>query len=209
MIRPATEGDAEAITRIALLTGAGGEDATQLLVHGNLIAEVYALPYLRLSPAITCVAEIDGHVVGYAVGTPDSAAFDREMAREIWPRLQADYPVPMKVRSDLERWYYRRIHQAEPLPKPVVVRYPAHLHLNTDPGHRRRGIGRALVQAWLAELIRQGGRAVHIGADPRNARGIAFWQACGFRSVNRELGLAEGAWFGQDLQPHSDGRHDD
>jgi GNAT superfamily N-acetyltransferase len=209
MIRPATEGDADAITRIALLTGAAGEDATHLLVHGNLIAEVFALPYLTLSPSIALVAEEDGQVVGYAVGTPDSQAFDAAMARDWWPKLQVRYPTPQNPKSDLEDWYYSRIHLAEPLPAAIIARFPAHLHLNVDPSHQGRGVGRALVSAWLGLAQAMGVGAVHIGADPKNARGIAFWQASGFRPITRELGLAEGAWFGQDLRPHSDGQDDD
>jgi ribosomal protein S18 acetylase RimI-like enzyme len=209
MIRPARKSDAEAISRIALLTGAAGADATDLLVHGNLIAEVFALPYLSLSPTIAIVAEIDGQIVGYAVGTPDSRAFDAAMARDWWPILQARYATPGGPEDSLDHWYHTRIQEASPLPPAVVARFPAHLHLNVDPAFHGRGIGRNLVRAWLDKLVRQGGRSVHIGADPRNLGGIQFWQASGFRAVNAELGLADGAWFGQDLQPHSDGRHDD
>ena len=99
MIRAARETDTGTIIRIARLTGAAGQDATGLLVHGNLIADVFALPYLVLSPSIALVAELDGAVVGYALGTPDSAAFDQEMERNWWPNCRSATPAPVGRRE--------------------------------------------------------------------------------------------------------------
>jgi ribosomal protein S18 acetylase RimI-like enzyme len=51
------------------------------------------------------------------------------------------------------------------------------------PIMQRRGIGTALLDKWLSIAIKDGDRSVHVGANPKNTAGIAFWQRSGFQTI--------------------------
>ena len=68
-------------------------------------------------------------------------------------------------------------------------------HLAVAPGYRRRGVGRALVEAALAALGAQGIAKVNLTAFAANAEGNAFWETLGFTTrpdlIYRNRVLAE------------------
>ena len=49
-----------------------------------------------------------------------------------------------------------------------------------DPGFRRRGIGRALVERFAAEVAAAGATTVATTWRPDDRAGLAFWAALGF-----------------------------
>ena len=53
-----------------------------------------------------------------------------------------------------------------------------------DPGHQRRGIGRALVAALVAEVTAAGCDWLHVDHEPHLA---SFYAACGFRPTDAGL----------------------
>lgn len=53
-------------------------------------------------------------------------------------------------------------------------------HLAVQPGMRRRGVGRQLVQECLAGLRREGIQKCHLFVFQQNREAIAFWRAIGF-----------------------------
>lgn len=57
--------------------------------------------------------------------------------------------------------------------------YPAHLHVNCRPEARGRGIGAALVAAFVGQLTAAGVSGVHIVTAP-GARNARFYRRCGF-----------------------------
>lgn len=69
--------------------------------------------------------------------------------------------------------------------------------LYVAPGHRRRGVGRALVAAMAAEARARGGRFLWWTALPGNAAGHAFYRAIGGASEEvRAFGLSGAAFEG-------------
>jgi ribosomal protein S18 acetylase RimI-like enzyme len=48
------------------------------------------------------------------------------------------------------------------------------------PAHRRRGVGRAAVEVWLAGQRAQGVQAVEASVLARNVPALAFWERLGF-----------------------------
>jgi ribosomal protein S18 acetylase RimI-like enzyme len=53
--------------------------------------------------------------------------------------------------------------------------------LYVRPGSRRRGLGRALVEAALDYARQRGCREVHLLVDPENAAALALYESLGFR----------------------------
>jgi len=62
----------------------------------------------------------------------------------------------------------------------MIEAFPAHVHMNLLPRMQRRGIGRRLIELWLATAGSLGASGVHCGVNAANQAGLAFWQAVGF-----------------------------
>lgn len=111
-------------------------------------------PYLEAYPAQLLLAldeAGDGAVLGVLNGCLDSAG--ATVFRDLHPyyRLFAD------------------LYQA----------YPAHFHVNCDPDHRGRGVGRRLVQTFVALCRAAGLPGVHLVTAP-GLRNVGFYRRNGF-----------------------------
>jgi predicted N-acetyltransferase YhbS len=69
----------------------------------------------------------------------------------------------------------------------VMAACPAHLHMNVDAGHRRGGVGRALMLRYFEDLRGRGVPGVHLmcGDGP-----LGFYARLGFRSIGSWRGRA-------------------
>jgi len=67
--------DWQAVRSLCCRTGNGGDPIDP--TRWPLFAELWIGPYQRLVPEWTYVAEMDGRMVGYLTGCPDTAAFRR------------------------------------------------------------------------------------------------------------------------------------
>ncbi len=59
------------------------------------------------------------------------------------------------------------------------------LNLGVAAAHRRRGVGRRLVQAMVATLAARGAAAVYLEVRESNAAARGLYQELGFREVGR------------------------
>ena len=192
MIRAATPADAGALYRICRLTGEAGADATQLYAAADLLGEVYVGPYLNVPPATALVGLDDsGEPLGYALGTPDSAAFADACEAQWWPELRAQYPLrelggahPDLTPHDLA--LIAHIHRPPVAAPDLVEPFSAHLHIDLLPQAQGRGLGRALMDQLLARLRAAGATGVHLGVDPRNTSAAQFYEHLGFRRWGTE-----------------------
>ena len=57
--------------------------------------------------------------------------------------------------------------------------------LDVAEGHRRSGVGRALLEEAMARLARKHVRRYRLEVDPANAAAIAFYESFGFRESRR------------------------
>ena len=187
MIRDATRADAGAMYRICRLTGDAGADATRLYSAPDLLGEVYVGPYLNVPPAAALVGLDDsGEPIGYALGTPDSAAFADACEAQWWPELRARYPLPElgAAHPDLTPHDLALIAHIRhpPVAAPDLVEpFSAHLHIDLLPQAQGRGLGRALMEQLLARLRAAGATGVHLGVDPQNTSAVRFYEHLGFR----------------------------
>lgn len=204
IIRPYAPTDLDALYEICVRTGDFGEDARDQFDDPKMLGYVFAAPYGKLSPDLCFVAEDDVGVAGYVVGTADSRWFEAQMEEHWWPGLRKKYTAPEGARhkewtgDELYAWTF---HHARPLPEEVVIRFPAHLHMNLLPRLQGQGMGTRLFQTWRDAALDQGVTHAHIGADRGNKRGVAFWSAMGFRDLTDELDIESGSviWMGQAL----------
>jgi phosphinothricin acetyltransferase len=78
----------------------------------------------------------------------------------------------------------------------AAYRWAADVAVYVADTHRRRGVGRALYQALLELLARQGFRTACAGITLPNDASVALHEACGFEHVGvyRRIGWKAGAW---------------
>ncbi|ATB30417.1 GCN5 family acetyltransferase [Melittangium boletus DSM 14713] len=176
-IRPYQAEDWDAVYDICVRTGAMGEDARGLLADASLLPDIYAGPYLTFEPNLAFVVEDAGRVVGYTLGTANTAAFI-ETWRERWlPRVASRYPPPVEPTRTTDEWLVSTLHHPERMLTPEIAPYPAHLHLDLLPEARGGGNGRRLLEAFFLAAAAAGAHSVHMGT---NAQAAPFFARMGF-----------------------------
>jgi ribosomal protein S18 acetylase RimI-like enzyme len=203
-IRPVQPDDLDALYRIALATGDGGADAVALYRDPKLVGHIYAGPYAVLCPETVFVAEDTEGVGAYIVGAADTLAFETRLEAQWWPDLRAEYAdsadVPQADRTPDQRRIHA-IHRPRQTPSEIADAYPSHLHINLLPRLRGRGVGRALMDRWLAAVCEIGSTGAHLAVGVANARAIRFYTAYGFRVLASVPHPAVGAvWLGITLR---------
>ncbi|WP_349960097.1 GNAT family N-acetyltransferase [Rhizobium sp. ZPR3] len=189
LIRPATEDDVDALFHICLVTADAGADASTLYSNPRLPGYVWAVPYLKFAPEFAFVLAKHDRVVGYVVGTPDTASFDKALDRNWWPLVRHEIagliPSAEKDADVLER-----IANPHSGTSGLEVTYPAHLHINILPEAQSGGWGRLMIETMLNKLSGHGVAAVHLGVSPANERAKGFYRHLGFEELSHNDHLA-------------------
>lgn len=162
-IRPAANADWPRIRELCCLTGDNGNPIDKS--RWETFAEKWIGPYQALLPEWAFVAEAEGKVVGYLTGCPNSAAFrDCARTRFALPQLAVEERFPAPARARLER------------------EFPAHLHVNLEASVRGTGVGKMLLDAFVARLRDEKIPGLHAfcGADP-----LAYYLKNGFSVLGR------------------------
>jgi GNAT superfamily N-acetyltransferase len=192
-----TAADWQAVRSLCCRTGNGGDPIDP--ARWPLFTELWVGTYQRLMPEWTYVAEVDGRVVGYLTGCPNTAALRRARRfRVTLPLLVAiafrRYPWNTDARRTvrlafrLGRGIESRL--APHLPADFARAYPAHLHMNIEAEYRRRGVGAALIERYARDLRTASVPGVHLfcGEAPR-----PFYLRNGFTDL-AALEVSRGRW---------------
>jgi ribosomal protein S18 acetylase RimI-like enzyme len=202
-IRAFRPADLDKLYSICLATGAGGDDASALYRDPKLVGHVYAAPYAVLSPRSVFVVEDAEGVGGYIVGAPDTREFEARLEAEWWPRLRRVYRDPAgepRAGWGADELMGYKIHHPDRTAEGILGRYPSHLHINLLPHLRGGGIGRRLMERWLATVRDMDSRGAHLAVGANNRRAIRFYLACGFHELERLPRPASApVWFAIDL----------
>ncbi|WP_225849061.1 GNAT family N-acetyltransferase [Streptomyces sp. HPF1205] len=185
-VRPYRPGDLPALYDICLRTAEAGEDATPNYAPRDheLLGAIFAAPYAVLEPELTFVVD-DGHgqAVGYSLGTGDTAGFARRFREEWLPRVADRWPAPEGEPAGPAEVMAGLLHAPERMVVPALAGYPAHLHIDLLPDFQGAGLGRALMETFLAALAARGVPAVHLGMVTVNTRARAFYDRLGFHEI--------------------------
>jgi ribosomal protein S18 acetylase RimI-like enzyme len=208
-IRRARGDDLDALYDICLRTGDSGGDASALYADPSILGDIYAAPYAALEPDLALVAEDEAGVAAYIVGTADTRGFEARCESQWWPGRRALYPDPRDSGASpkawsLDQWRALQIHRPSLIPDAIVAAAPAHLHINLLPRLQGRGVGRALMDAWLTAVAARGAGGAHLGCSAANGRALRFYDAYGFCRLEVE-GHAETVWMVFDLGPSASG----
>ena len=180
VIRPYRVQDEPAIARICLRTGHAGQDATPYYPDGELLADLYTRPFLAAEPELASVAEVDGEVVGYLVGTADTARF-AAWFRDVWlPPLAGRHPPGGGEPGSWAAIMTAALYAPEAMVRPELAGHPAQLHTNLLPDHQRRGLGTRMIHTFLQALADRGVPAVHVAHGKYNISARIFYKRLGF-----------------------------
>lgn len=182
MIRAGTEADAPAVARLhASEIGEGFLSSLGPAFLARLYRRI-----VRHPASLLVVADDGGAVVGFAAATERTGALYRSfLARD--GLAAAAVAAPRLVGSG------RRLLE--------TLRYPGHAGSGGDAellavavaAHARgRGLGRALVEGAVAQLVGRGSGSVRVVTASDNGPALALYAACGFRPAG-SLDLHRGA----------------
>ena len=194
-VRPALDSDREAVADVSFATGYFGRPAGRFFPDRALFADLWIGPYFRGTGCCSHVAEIDGEVVGYIVGSCDTRTYRRVVAGRV-PRilgrwLRGRYP-------DLSHSLRYLVRAARyPGPSAPVRDYPAHLHVNLLPSARGKGLGRRLMEAFLDCLQARGVAGVQLSTTVENEAALGLYRAFGFEVWQRQRSRLWRPWLGR------------
>lgn len=195
IVRPYAAGDRAAVRRICCDTADAGRPVEAFFDDRELTADLLMNYYTDFEPESAWVAEqaagpaIAGEVAGYLTGCRDTGRFKRLMFWYIVPRalfkalLRGTWwaaSTRRLIRWNLPIWWQPLGHRAKSLSG-----FPAHLHINLRPGMQGQGIGRQLMNQFLAQLRLANIPGVHLSAREDNIAAIAFFEKNGFTRLGR------------------------
>ncbi len=183
-IRPYRPSDRWVIYDICVRTADAGDDARGQYSTDDLMGDLFAGPYLEIEPGLAFVADDGGRAVGYVLGTPDTAGFVKQYADRWLPYFAGRYPEPPPPPRTPEQDMIALGYHPERMILPELAAHPAHLHIDLLPGFQRRGLGRRLIDRFLAAAAQAGAPAVHLGMLRTNVRARAFYDRLGFTPID-------------------------
>ena len=181
--------DREAVRRLCCDTADRGEPLEHFFDDREIAADLLTRYYTDFEPHSLVVAECAGGVVGYVTGCLDSRRYWRLMAQRILPRaflrslFRGAWRSPKTwrlVRVGLKAWMMGGRRRHVPL-----ERYPAHLHINLQPGFRGRHVGRRLVERFLECLRAAGAPGAHVAVSEENRIACRFFERLAFQPLGR------------------------
>lgn len=166
IIRAYRPEDREAVRRICCDTAYRNRGAEYYFEDRELHADYWSSYYTDVTPDEVRVVELDGEVIGYFFGCPDTKTFRRTMARRIvpwvlaraaWRLLTGRYRNPMT-----RRYLWFMVTRAAGEEAPVDLdRFPAHYHCNITEAGRGHRLYSTLTLAYLDRLEAAGVRGIH------------------------------------------------
>lgn len=157
-IRNYRERDRAAIQRLCCDTGFLGEPIDSLFQDRELFAELFTKPYLDHKPEWALVAEAQGRVVGYLLG---SVGRDFE-----WALLRSGFQTTFKMlfrlalgrydRHPRSRQFVRWLMSCGFREQPKHPSNAAHLHWDIERPYRGRGVSQRLWQVFQERLMAHG-----------------------------------------------------
>lgn len=189
------------VLRITYKTGVYGEDPAGLgyQVDPYVFTHRYGLYYLKYEPELAFVALLDGHVMGYIIGTRETSRYRKHMQETILPScMRRVSRLRFGISSngdgqfglgDEERSIERALvasmmtEDDDSVQNQIELLYPAHLHINVDPDVQRGGLGSSLMKTFLSRISEDGVRGLHLITTQRNTRAIPFYKKLGFDMV--------------------------
>jgi len=172
-IRNYQEKDREHVRHVSIQTGP--KQARQEGPARVTLLTTYCDYYIDCEPH-NCfvIADDDDRAAGYIVGAEDYWAYYKRFSQDYAPRTKG-LPLYNRVECLGAAW----------LPRFLMKKYPAHLHINILPDYQRMGLGSQLMDALTTHLREKGISGVMLGVAADNQKGRNFYHKYGFKKLIR------------------------
>jgi ribosomal protein S18 acetylase RimI-like enzyme len=187
VIRPYEGRDRAAVHRIAAETAFFGEPIETYLDGRRPFQDLFVAAYTDHESGHAWVGELDGQVVGYLTGCPESARLERTLLSNTLPKvllraLRGRYRLGRKTARYVVRLVVSLLRGE--WSRVDLALYPAHLHINVGAGWRGQGVGRELMAAYLDQLRQEGVAGVHLGTTTLNRAALGLYLSAGFKLLS-------------------------
>ena len=176
-----TETERKAIRKISVENSIFSDYKDRLL-NEEIIADLLSLYFLEYEPESCFVAEQDGRVIGYLLGSCNVINMRKITRDRILPKIVRKaiqnglifHSHNLKLIKNLTASYIKGEFKVPNF----ALNYPATLHVNIASGYRGKKMGTILVIHFLEFLKSRGMKGVHFGVLSEGAR--EFFLKLGF-----------------------------
>jgi ribosomal protein S18 acetylase RimI-like enzyme len=180
--------DREAVRKLAVDTADIGNPAESIWDYREPVADILTGYYTKYEPESIFVAESDGEIIGYIMGSVRTKShYDLYSNFIIIPSaiLKAIFQGAL---FDRQSWRLLCTglcsFQMEMLITPKMMdEYPAHIHVNIKQGHRGANLGQRLISTYENYIRESGIKGVHARVRGDNERGRRFFERVGFVQI--------------------------
>ena len=183
VIRKYKSEDRQRVRQIACDTAFMGNPAEIFFNGREFIADFLTLYFTDYEPESCFVAEKDGRVIGYLIGSKNDKRMNNTFLFKIIPKLffknlfSKTFFKKKNLRFILANFnsFMKGELQA---PDSIKEEYPAILHINIDKNYRSYGIGRMLVESYI-DYVR-GGKVHGLHLTTQSENSFKFFEKLGF-----------------------------
>lgn len=192
--------DKPAVREICCDTADKGKPVEGFFPDREIIADLVTRYYVEFEPESLWIADFNGQAVGYLSGCLNNArcqkislsrimpgVFLKSLLRRTFLKKQAWMLLSSGLKSLFLGGFNRKIPQGK---------YPGHLHVNIKEGFRNKGMGRKLVDAFLAQAVKNKLKGIQVSVREDNQDSVNFFEKLGFRIIGRyPMIMPEGSKF--------------
>ena len=191
-MRPFQPTDRSSLLTIGSDTAFFGAPIERYLDDRHAFEDCFYAYYTDYEPQHSWIAvlknsENEEQAAGFLTGCIDSQRQQQVMRQKILPGVVVKW-LRGGYHSGSKTWRYTWCILLAALrgefPTVDEQRYPAHLHINLIPSARGRGLGTALMQAYLEQLRTLRIPGVHLNTTSMNHAAIRLYERCGFRLLD-------------------------
>lgn len=187
IIRKYEKKDRNCVRDIAWNTAFRGEPASAFFSDKEILADFLTLYFTDYEPESCFVAEAKGRVIGYLIGAKDTAILNQILQLKIVPRLLIKGIINCTFLKKKNLIFFFQcllsFLKGEFRMPCFYSSYPATLHINLEPGFRRKGVGSRLIAAYLTYLNKEGMVGVNLATI--SEEGSWFFKARGFNLLHQ------------------------
>ncbi len=136
---------------------------------------------------MSVIAEDNGKIVGYILGTPDTTRQQRLFYAKIGWRilLRLFFITFWRYFQDIKMiLYFLRIPPSEAPSQEIIQKFPAHLHIDILKSYQRKGIGSNLMQQFEDHIRKLQVQGIHLETSEGNYKALPFYKKMGFKIIH-------------------------